>query len=342
MKKIRKTVLFSTVLLSAALVGTGCDQGNKNKDKDNAMLLALGYLSVQNSKNNQMAVGAVGGVAAASSVVGTALASNGVSGQSYSYYLPAGSKMEHLFAAASQDYIKKQLNQNAAHAIATASTLSISGGTCVFTSGSPSTSTCTNAVISGTGDCMSGGTVTMDNVTLSMSGTTNLAAGTITMNSTMNGGMTFNKCVVDTINFLDYPNKVYGSLDGSVTYSGTNSGNVTLGASSNTSHITDKSTLSSSGLSFNGDSAAAMEIATDMAIDRTYSISNATTSLSGSILSMVADVSDTLTGTYTVAGTVGGAGINSTRTYNNENFHYHMDCTMDTSAMTGSCTITPL
>lgn len=332
--------LIPLTLISLALGFTSCDKltGRKNSDDQNAQLLLLGaYVSNENA--NAAARRNAAQIRSAISAATTTITTQAQNGTIVFNGLPLHDRqktMAILSQKISSYNYQKNLRPNV---IPTA--LNTPSGSC-------NTAGC-SATLSGTENCSAGdtksGTFSTTNlqVTLTISG--DPMTGNLGFSGTMKGDMKMDKCQSRSADYFNFPSMTSSITTGDINYDGSNTqtlSNVSFTAQSFSADITikEKSTTVSNNLAINGGAAQSVNVTQDLNLVVNSVASNLSATSSDTEFAFKASYVDTLTGTVSVSGTVGGGNVNVSRTYNKDKFTYDVDCKFSITSGSGDCTVT--
>ncbi len=202
--------------------------------------------------------------------------------------------------------------------------------------------------LSGTGTCANGGSVTFNDMNMTLTVEPEGNGGTFA--GSTDGSATYAQCGGNAHNWLTYPEYVYAVIDGTVTQNDQFNdvfvllgGDVLSGAYTMSSTETGTRTVTSAMVSVNGMVFSQVELNCTTDLMRTSQISNQTQITEGNIMRMSGDRVETITGHVTITGTLGPDNdINAERIFNTETFRYHSDCIMDSENFGVSCSVRAL
>lgn len=326
---MKKIITFIILLGFLAIGSISC--GKKDKDNNDALLLF--YLLSNSGKQSSQQTQATQVSSAASAVV-SGITSAATSGSISGKFNPK--KPEQMYALLNKRIQLELAKKRVPTFLPTALTKS---------SGSCTTTTC-NAVLNGTANCSSGGTFTLTNMTLAMT------FSSMTYSGTMSGAMSLSKCAATGTDYFDYPKLVGGTSSGDLTTSGTfgvsysNLTGTTTSFSATVTFSDDNTINSTAGLTINGKATGAIkDLKTKsnltILVSGTNIKSTTTTSGTTSTFTYSGDYADTVTGTVSMSGTVGGSSVNQSKTYSAQKFTYKLNCTgtMTADSFTFDCTV---
>lgn len=325
------------ILSVAVLTLSGCNK--KSKDNNDAIALLLlssfGGQSTQQKQASQVSTT----ITAVAGSISSSTSSNSVTGN---FELNNPKK---LFAMMNKQIIKKIIKNSNPFFMHTALSRDGGAGTC-------NASGC-NATLSGTANCSSSGTYTLNSVAVTMS-----FPASNSYAATMSGPITLNNCGTFGTNYFDYPRYISGNSSGSLVMNTSvgftisnlvSSGDFAAGtgAQTGTFKYTENGTYNSTdGLTIN-------EVATGP-ISNLKSVTNltinsnvknariaSTTSGSKTTFTISGDYATVLTGSVDVSGSIGGSSANQNKTYDNTAFNYSLSCTgtSESSNFTFDCSV---
>ena len=327
-----KYLLLSIILFAAFL--SNCSK--KKDDKSAESLLLLSALSGPSVATTNQSTQARSSVSAVTSSIVSAARSNQVS-----FHLPLNLKKKEMLAFVSSqisrakrsDFFLPQIRPTA---------ISSSGGSC-------NSSGCTNVTLNGTSTCAAGGNFTLTNMklTLSFPGGT---YGLFSFNTTLDGTITTDKCANYSVNYFNYPNYVSSITSGTMTVSGKSNisyTDYTFAAGSNNKIINvaytldENMTINSSSLDIgDGSKIALTDVKSIASITSVGQISDISTQTTSTSYKISFTNNETITGTVSLAGNIGGSAANTSKTFAGEKFNYSVICTISVTASTGTCEVT--
>jgi hypothetical protein len=341
----------------------------RQEKKDNSLTLAALFLLDSATPKALSGTAAKNtGTVTASAAAAVSQVGTSVSAGNISYNLFPQNKinsMEFLTSMRQREFSKliKSLNiQSSSLATGTG------GATCSGSTSSSDGLTCTGT-INGTANCSYGGTIKMVNLVTTYSNKiTNQSAGASTNSTTAKGNVTLTNCGSQQTNFYDFPSLIATSSSGNITFDGkmvfnttsykqatsSSSFNQAAGTATTTIATVDQEltvsrefTASSSDFSSKGTSLAfsgltekmnvtVVSKGTDLKIVATFSGNTASKIVAS------ANYEDTINGTITTTGTVGGQTINAGYNYDKSKvYKYSYNCTFDVQTPANNdCTIT--
>ncbi|TGK12912.1 hypothetical protein EHO60_03300 [Leptospira fletcheri] len=317
---------ISLLSILTVLMLSDCKPSGKNNDENTALALLMAGSSQAQVTSGQLI---------ASMTAGTGSVSSAIQGGQVAF-LKTKSEKKQLIANVMKIVEKERKQKLLGSFIETA--LQHTGGSCTTTS--------CNTILNGTASCggilnQGSGTLTANNlqVTLSQSGTTSSLP--LTVNFTANGGLTLNNCTTMTRDWINYPKYVTTTASGDLTlndseqyvYSTISLANfpqTTIGS------LAVSSTVSSTNLSLNGGAPTVSKIAYNANVNfntqvtagtSTVTYNSTTNKYSGTFTMSVTDV---LTGSISATGSVNGSPVNVSKTFSNTTTSYVVFCDLST------------
>lgn len=307
----------------------------ESNDDETALALLLGYSVVTTAAANRAAAE----VRAATSAAASAVTTQAQSGTLTFRGLPVHDR-QRMMAVLHQRLVNQNFQRNIRPNVMLTA-LNTPSGSC-------NTAGC-NATLSGTENCKPGdtnsGTFTTSNLQVVLTFSGNPMNGDLGYTGTMKGDMSMNKCQNTTADYFNFPSMTSSVTTGDINYDGSQTqtyANASMSGSSFSADITVKetSTTKSSNMAINGGAAQSVNVTQNVNLTVNSVASNMESNVSGSEATFKASYVDTLTGTVSVVGTVGGGNVNVSRTYNNDKFTYDVSCKVNFQSGAGDCTIT--
>ncbi len=329
-----KTKFRILISIFISLFFLNCPKEKDDKTGEN--LILLNALSGPSLTTTNQSAQARSSVSAVTSSVVSAARNNQVS-----FHLPLNMKKKDMLA-----YINSQIvRANRANLLSPQvrpTAITSSGGSC-------NSSGCTNVTLNGTSTCASGGNYTLTNMKLTLSFPSG-SFSSLSFNTTLDGTIRTDKCGSYSVNYFNYPNYVSSITSGTMTISGKSNitySDYTFAAGSNNKVINvsysldENMTINSSGLDIGGGTTVALsDVKSITTLASVGQISDITSSSTATSFTINFATNETLTGTVSLSGSIGGAPANTTKVFAGEKFNYTVSCTISSSASTGTCEVT--
>lgn len=307
----------------------------ESNDDDAALALLLGYSIVSTAAANRAAAE----VRSATSAVASSVTTQAQNGTIVFRGLPVHDR-QRMMAVLHQRLVSQNFERNIRPNVMLTA-LSTPSGSC-------NTSGC-SATLSGTENCSPGdtnsGTFTTSNLQVTLTFSGDPMNGDLGFTGTMKGDMSMNKCQSRSADYFNFPSMTSSVTTGDINYDGSQTqtyANASMTGSSFSADITVKetSTTKSSNMAINGGAAQSVNVTQSVDLTVNSVASNMEANVSGSEATFKASYVDTLTGTVSVTGSVGGGNVSVSRTYNRDKFTYDVSCKVNFNTGAGDCTIT--
>ncbi len=321
--KINFLIRGITILYVTVWMISGCSNATSDTERNAALLLGL-----SNSMTDEEA--------ALSIIASVPNVKNSTSNSGGSKSLASTREMlSEINKIALSTFLKSELSSTGLHkSVEIIPDDSCEGGNCY--------------ILSGTANCMNGGSQTFNDVKLNIEMV--MVEGNSVFTGSIDGTTTYAKCGNKTQNWLSYPKFTYTIINGTMAQNDQiavqsilSAGEIFSDAYTISATENGSRTVSSESLSVNGIVFSQVKLTYNTDLARTSQVSNYTYTTEGNILKYSGDYIETITGHVSVDGTLGhGIDIDIDRFFNSETFRYHSECTMDIGNFNGSCSVSKM
>jgi hypothetical protein len=321
---LKKLLLYAgmSMLCAAAWVMGGCANGSSGNAQNNALLLGLNKMTEEEAAFSIM------------TALPTAQETMQSSGGSKSV-LSTKDMIAEISKKASSAFLKSELRApGARQSVSLVVDASCEKGTCY--------------TLSGTGACANGGTMTFNDLKMSLDMVYDEPR--VSLSGAMDGSITYANCGGKCHSWLTYPDYVETVIDGTIAQNdqtdGTSivlAGDILSGSYTMSRDTKGSRTVTAETVIVNGMKYTQVQLNCTTDLTETSQVSNQVYVTDGNIITVSGDYFETITGHVTIEGTLGPDNdVNAERIFNAETFRYHSSCRMDSENFSVSCSITKM